>query len=110
MGKRGRESSTEDILGLVVPSDEVVHDIGMSQTLLNLVGPAEVPFLPSTPPSAKLLIACDVPTRQTSRVRYTYHRSNLPEVPSDPQMPLLVLVAVRNDDLRSSLGYTFICQ
>lgn len=35
---------------------------------------------------------------------YTHHGYNLPEIPSDLQVPFLVLVAVRNDDLRARLS------
>ena len=34
----------------------------------------------------------------------THQRSDLPEISRDPQMPLLILVAVRNDDVRARLG------
>ncbi len=35
---------------------------------------------------------------------YTHHGYNLPEIPSDLQVPFLVLVSVRDDDLRARLS------
>lgn len=45
LSRRGALEEWKGVLGLVLPADEVVHDIGMSQTLVDLVRPAKVPFL-----------------------------------------------------------------
>ena len=46
-----------DELCLVIPSHKIVDDIRMSQTLLNLVWPSDIPFLSCRTSSAKLSTA-----------------------------------------------------
>ena len=45
---RINRNATGDILGLIVAADEVVHDIGVPDTLGDLILVADVPFLPKT--------------------------------------------------------------
>lgn len=91
------------VLRLVVPSNKVVNGIGMSQTLLNLVRPSKIPFLSCCRPSVILSTASDASKRLFNTIERTHQRGDLPEIPTDPQMPFLVLIAVRDDNVRTRL-------
>ena len=83
------------ILGLIVATNEVVHDIGVPDTLGNLFLVTDVPFLPKP-----AVLKTKIIKWRTDR---THKGDDLSEVARDLQMALLILVTVWYDDLGACL-------
>ena len=96
-------NKVRNVLGLIISAYEVVDGVGVSQTLFDLIGPAEVPFLAHTSVSTTAFVLRDF--HNDASGENTHQRGNLAKVTADSEVSLLVLVAVRNDNMGARLRY-----
>lgn len=92
-------SAATGSLGGIIPSDQVVHNVGVTDALLDGCGIAEVVFLAR---SACMLLK--------SSASNSYNENNPAQVSSNLEVALRHFLAERNHDRDSRAGYQAICQ